>query len=85
MPVATTAADLAEPDQHLDATLLRWLPLTSSSTGRLGLGQLAALWPLRTNTQRRGNGAFTRLERPDRLHLPQPMPPAGPDPHQRAA
>ncbi|MBL7499737.1 hypothetical protein I6A84_33110 [Frankia sp. CNm7] len=26
VPVATTAADLAEPDQHLDATLTRWLP-----------------------------------------------------------
>jgi hypothetical protein len=29
VPVATTAADLAEPDQHLDATLTRWLPLTA--------------------------------------------------------
>ncbi|KPM56206.1 hypothetical protein ACG83_08505 [Frankia sp. R43] len=85
VPVATTAADLAEPDQHLDATLTRWLPLTRPATGRLSLGQLADLWPPTAKPLTDNSIADSDPGRPTRLHPPQPMPPAGPDPQLRAA
>jgi len=85
VPVATTAADLAEPDQHLDATLTRWLPLTRPATGRLSLGQLAGLWPPTAKPLTESSTADSDLGRPTRLHPPQPMPPTSPDPQQRAA
>ncbi len=85
VPVATTAADLAEPDQHLDATLVRWLPLTRAGLGRLGLGQLSVVWPP-LNRAATGHGDKIGLpERPNRLHPPQPMPPADGDRQQHAA
>nr|MDT0663518.1 replication-relaxation family protein [Micromonospora sp. DSM 115978] len=85
VPVATTAADLAEPDQHLDATLTRWLPLAPAATGRLSLGQLASLWPPTAKPLTDNSPADSDVERQTRLHPPQPMPPAGPDLQQRAA
>ncbi|WP_261556282.1 replication-relaxation family protein, partial [Frankia tisae] len=45
VPVATTAADLTLPDDHLDPTQARWLPLTATRPGRLGLHQLPAVPP----------------------------------------
>ncbi|WP_256788657.1 hypothetical protein [Frankia sp. AvcI1] len=53
VPVATTAANLAEHHQHLDATLVRWLPLTQAGIGRLTLGQLAAVRPRPAGAPRR--------------------------------
>jgi hypothetical protein len=85
VPVATTAADLAEPDQHLDATLTRWLPMNQATTGRYSLGQLAGLWPYQVPTTTGAKTTIDLPEKPNRLHPPQPMPPAGPDPQDRAA
>ncbi len=85
VPVATTAADLTDPEAHLDPTPARWLPLTPTSTGRLELGQLCTLWPLRTDSRRRGNGEPTRLERPDRLYPAAADAPTVLEHQQRAA
>ncbi|CAO5151207.1 Replication-relaxation [Frankia sp. AiPs1] len=45
VPVATTAATLTPPDDQLDPTPDRWLPLTGSRAGRLPLDQLSRAWP----------------------------------------
>ncbi|MCM3883171.1 replication-relaxation family protein [Frankia sp. R82] len=45
VPIATTAATLAPPDDQLDPTPARWLPLTTSKAGRLTLDQLPRAWP----------------------------------------
>ncbi|KQC35385.1 replication-relaxation family protein [Frankia sp. ACN1ag] len=84
VPLATTAADLAEPDQHLDATLPRWLPMNQPGTGRYTLGQLVALWPYQ------GPGGPMPVndplpEKPNRLHPSQAMPPTSLDGRQLAA
>ena len=79
-------ADLAEPDEHLDATLTRWLPLARPGTGRLSLVQLAGLWPptARPLTRPDRTEIDIDVERPRRLSPPQPMPPTGLDEQQRA-
>jgi hypothetical protein len=75
VPVATTAADLAEPDQHLDATLHRWLPMNRATPGRITLGQLTALWPYQGGATVGHKNTADLSEKPNRLHPPQPMPP----------
>ncbi|WP_239393609.1 replication-relaxation family protein [Frankia sp. CiP3] len=85
VPVATTAADLAEPDQHLDATLVRWLPLTRAGAGRLGLGQLSLVWPPLDRTATGHEDKISLPGRPNRLYPPEPMPPADGDHQLHAA
>ncbi|CUU60718.1 Replication-relaxation [Parafrankia irregularis] len=74
VPVATTAATLALPDDQLDPAPARWLPLTSSGAGRLTLDQLPRAWP-------RLPAPAPVSDRPDvipagsGLRPPAPMPP----------
>lgn len=84
VPVATTAADLAEPDRHLDATLRRWLPMNQTGTGRYTLGHLVGLWPYQ------GPDSPMPVNDPlpgksNRLQPPQAMPPTRLDGRQLAA
>ncbi|ABD11071.1 hypothetical protein ThrDRAFT_03694 [Frankia casuarinae] len=75
VPVATTAATLAPPDDQLDPALARWLPLGASRPGRLTLDQLPRAWP-------RLPAPAPVSDRPDAisagsgLRPPAPMPPA---------
>jgi hypothetical protein len=48
VPVATTAADLADPAHRADPAVARWLPLPTAAAaapGRLRLAELARAWP----------------------------------------
>ncbi|ABW12201.1 hypothetical protein Franean1_2778 [Parafrankia sp. EAN1pec] len=74
VPVATTAADLTPPDQHLDPALARWLPLTTTRPGRLGLHQLPDVPPHLRPTVRQDDTAGPS-DPSGRLHPPHPMPP----------
>ncbi|ABD12076.1 hypothetical protein ThrDRAFT_02527 [Frankia casuarinae] len=78
VPVATTAADLTAPDDHLDPTLVRWLPLTPAPAGpgRFALHQLDQLWPDRSAPAPKTEDADVP-DKPGRLRPPQPMPPTG--------
>jgi Replication-relaxation len=76
VPIATTAADLTPPDQHLDPSPARWLPLTSTRPGRIPLHQLGYAWPnLTPPGNDRRHDIASPSGRPGRLHPPNPMPP----------
>ncbi|WP_261562800.1 replication-relaxation family protein [Frankia tisae] len=74
VPVATTAATLTPPDDQLDPSRARWLPLTQAHAGRLTLDQLPRAWPRLPApapvSDRLGDGAPGQGLRP-----PAPMPP----------
>ncbi len=86
VPVATTAADLTGPNDHLDPTLVRWLPLPPAPArpGRVALHQLDQVWPNRSTPAPKTEDAAVPAK-PGRLHPPQPMPPTGLHRQQTAA